>query len=78
MQMGMLIKSTKQRLDELEARKEQLEADILKEEINGRKLTRGQVVEWLKKMKSLDLADNANKRIMVDTFINSIYLYDDE
>ena len=77
MQMGMLTKSTKQRLDELEARKEQLEADIINEEINSRKLSRGQVIDWLKKMKSLDLASDDNKRIMVDTFVNSVYLYDD-
>lgn len=62
MQMGMLTKSTKQRLDELEARKEQLEADIINEEINSRKLSRGQVIDWLKKMKSLDLASDDNKR----------------
>ena len=33
MQMGMLTKSTKKRLDELEEQKERLEADILREGI---------------------------------------------
>ena len=77
MQMGILTKSTKKRLDDLEAKKERLESDILNEAINSRKLSRGQVVEWLKKMKSLDLASDDNKKIMVDTFVNSVYLYDD-
>lgn len=77
MQMGMLTKSTKKRLDELEEQKERLEADILKEEIQQDILTKGQVIAWLKSMKRLDLSVDDNKRRLVDTFVNSVYLYND-
>ena len=78
MQMGMLTKSTKKRLDELEEQKESLEADILKEEIQQDILTKDQVIIWLKNMKRLDLSIDDNKRRLVDTFVNAVHLYDDK
>ncbi len=77
MQMGMLTKSTKKRLDELEEQREQLEADIIKEEIQKDIITREQVIIWLKHMKQLDLKLDDSKRKLVDTFVNSVYVYDD-
>lgn len=77
MQMGMLTKSTKKRLDDLEEQKEKLEADILREGIRQNVLSREQVLFWLRNMKNLDLTNDDNKRRLVDTFVNSVYLYDD-
>lgn len=78
MQQGILTKSTKKRLDNLEEQKEKLEADILREGIQQNLLSREQVVDWLQKLKRLDLTDDDNKRRLVDTFVNSVYLYDDK
>ncbi len=77
MQMGMLTKSTKKRLDELEVQKEQIELNIIKQEIQQNAITREQVIIWLQNMKQIDLASDDSKRKMVDTFVNSVYLYDD-
>ena len=33
---------------------------------------------WLSNMTRLDLLNNDNKQRVVDTFINTIYVYDDE
>ena len=78
MQAGILTKSTKARLEELEAQKEKLELDIMKEQLHDETLTRDQVVLWLKTLKTLDLTNDDNKRILVDTFINSIIVYDNK
>ncbi|UKI16658.1 MAG: hypothetical protein L6V87_01865 [Ruminococcus sp.] len=51
MEMGMVSRETKQRFDELEARRAELETDIIKQEIQEEIITREQVVEWLKEMK---------------------------
>ena len=78
MEMGMVSRETKQRFDELEARRAELETDIIKQEIQEEIITREQVVEWLKEMKRLDLSLDDSKRKLVDTFVNSVYLYDDK
>lgn len=77
MQAGILTKSTKKRLDDLEAQKEKLEIDIMREELQEEVLTRDKIVFWLRKMKDLDLAQDDNKRILIDTFVNSIQVFDD-
>ena len=52
--------------------------DIMKEQLHDEILTRDQVVLWLKTLKTLDLTNDDNKRILVDTFINSIIVYDNK
>ena len=78
MQAGVLTKSTKKRLDDLEARKEQIEIDISREKLQQEVLTRDMVVMWLRKMKELDLTNDDNKRILIDTFVNSIQVFNDK
>ena len=78
MEMGIVSRETKQRCEELEAQRTELETDIIKQEIQEEIITREQVVEWLKEMKRLDLSLDDSKRKLVDTFVNSVYLYDDK
>lgn len=78
MEMGMLTQATKDRFDELELQRQQIEADIVKQEIQKDLVTREQVIEWLKAMKRLDLTLDDSKRKLVDTFVNSILVYDDK
>ena len=78
MQAGVLTKSTKKRLDDLEAQKEKPEIDIMREQLQEEVLTRDKIVFWLRKMKDLDLAQDDNKRILIDTFVNSIQVFDDK
>ncbi len=77
MEMGIVTKSTKEHLDELESERERIESDILKEQIQSDLLSQEQIEFWLRSMKNLDLATNDNKRRLVNTFVNSVYLYDD-
>jgi hypothetical protein len=51
---------------------------IAREEIQTQILTREQVEFWLKNMARLNLLSNDNKQRIIDTFVNSIYVYDDK
>lgn len=77
MEMGIVTKSTKAHLDELESQRGRIESDILKEQIQRDVLSREQIEFWLRSMKKLNLTNDDSKRRLVDTFVNSVYLYDD-
>ena len=65
-------------MDELTEQKTDLEVKIAREEIQEQILTREQVKFWLSKMIDLNLASQDNKQRIIDTFVNSIYVYDDK
>jgi hypothetical protein len=75
-QQGIFNKSTKGRLDELEAAKSELEIKILQEEMKKPVLKREQVIFWIKRFRKLDVSDAEQRQRLVDSFVNSVYLYD--
>ncbi len=77
-EQGIINPTTKSRMDELTSQKSELEVKIAREEIQEQILTKEQIVFWLSKMVSLDLANQDNKQRIIDTFVNSIYVYDDK
>lgn len=76
-QQGIFTQSTKQRLDELEETKSRLEVEIIQEEMQKPLLSREQVLFWLHRFRTLDVTNPDHRQRLVDSFINSIYLYDD-
>lgn len=76
-EMGIITEATQKHLAELEAQKSDINVRIAKEEIKSRVLTKEQILFWLNKMKEIDILDEDNRERIVDTFINSIYVYDD-
>jgi hypothetical protein len=77
-QQGILNEFTKQRLDELLERKEQLEIAILQEQIVKPVISKEQIHFWLDGFKKLDMDNYENRRIIIDIFVNAVYVYDDE
>lgn len=77
-QQGILTKSTKGRLEELEASKEDLEIRIANEQITKPKVSAEFVTFWLHRFRKLDVRQQAHRKVLIDTFINAIYLYDDK
>ena len=66
------------RMEELDVKKTDLELDLSKLRIaNGIRLTEDQVMAWLKQFTNGDPSDEAYRRRIIDTFINSIFVYDD-
>ena len=76
-QNGMFHPSMKQRMDELEAAREQLEISIAQEEMQKPMLTKEQVIFWISRFKNGNVNDMAFRQRLIDTFVNAIYLYDD-
>ena len=77
-QQGILTKSTKQRLDELESQKEELELSIAQEQIKRPRLTKEDIIVWIKKFRHGDIDDVKYQKCIIDSFVNSVYLYDDK
>jgi len=77
-QQGIFNKSTKGRLDELESVKSDLEMKIMQEEMHRPLLTREQVVFWIQRFRRLDITKPEQRQLLIDSFVNAIYLYDDK
>ena len=77
MEQGIITASTKERLEELESEKKQVELQIAREEIKKPSLTKERIAFWLHSFKDGDLSDMEYKRRIIDIFVNSVYLYDE-
>lgn len=77
-EMGVITESTMARLSELEARKSDIKVKIAREEIKFWVLSKEQILFQMNKMKDSDILNEDNRERIVDTFINSIYVYDDK
>lgn len=77
-QQGIFNKSTKARLDELEATKEELETMIACEKLAKPKITAEQMMFWLHRFRKLDVSKKEHRQMLIDTFVNAIFLYDDK
>ena len=77
-QAGILTSSTKERLEQLEETKRELEARIAEEKLAKPKVTEEFIRFWLLRFRRLDMRLKDQRQALVDTFINAIYLYDDK
>lgn len=73
---GIITPSTKTRLMELETELAQIEKGIAKELLSDPTLERDQVVYFLEQFREGDVSDESYRIHLVDTFLNSVYLYD--
>ena len=77
-QMGVLTPSTKERLEQLEQQRENLKISILQAaQMQRPRYTKEQVVNWISRFKYGKADDPEYQRQIIDTFINSIYVFDD-
>ena len=77
-QTGILTSSTKERLEQLEETKRELEARIAEEKLAKPKIKEEFIRFWLLRFRKLDMSLKDQRQALVDTFINAIYLYDDK
>ena len=70
--------STKQRIDELEARKEEILVNIQTAELQNPKLTREQMTAWFEQFRHGDPANRDFQKRLIDTFVNAVYVFDDK
>ena len=77
-QQGVLTKSTKTRLEELEAAKERLELEIAEEKIGKPLLTPKFVHSWVQRFRKLDPKLPSHRKTLIDNFLNVVILFDDK
>jgi len=76
-QQGLLTSSTRQRLDELENTKSELEVRILQEQMVKPLLTKEQLVYWIHRFRNTDITNREQRQRLIDIFVNSVYVFDD-
>ena len=77
-QQGILTKSTKARLEELENSRDELENKIALEKLAKPKVSAEFMTFWLHRFRKLDVAKKEHRQMLIDAFINAIFLYDDK
>ena len=77
-QQGILTRSTKARLEELENRRDELENRLACEKLAKPKVSAEFMTFWLHRFRKLDVRQQSHRKMLIDTFINAIFLYDDE
>ncbi len=75
----LMMQRVNERAEILDAQKSDLSIELAKLKIaNSVKITKAEIVKWLSSFCSGDLQDEAFRRRIIDTFINSVYVYDDK
>ena len=77
-QQGILTRSTKERLEELENRRDELENRLACEKLAKPKVSAEFMTFWLHRFRKLDVRQQSHRKMLIDTFINAIFLYDDK
>ena len=77
-QQGIFTPSTKQRLEELEELKKDIETAIMCENLQRPEITKPHIIYYIKNFRNMNLDDLASKKRLIDSFVNSIFLYDDK
>ena len=74
---GVVTRSTKSRLEELEAEEEKITLSIKLEEAKRPKITKEFIIFTLNKFRNLDLRFEKNKERLIDGLVKAIFVYDD-
>ena len=76
---GILTATTKQRMDELEAQKadlqDALKAAKLREDLG---LKKEHILYFLHRFAEMDVSDEKSQKQLIETFVNSVFVYDDK
>ena len=76
-EMGVCTRSTKTRLEELEAEEERIKCDIEREQMGSQLITEDQIWYIFDKFRKMDLSMPKQRQRLFDSFLQSIVLFDD-
>lgn len=77
-QAGILTQSTKERLEQLEEDREKLKTSILQAQLKRPQFSKEEIVSWIERFKYGNIDDPDYRSEVIDTFVNSVYVYDDK
>ena len=76
--LGIITDTTKECLEDLEAQRESLKGSIAQLQLERRRFSKEEIVEWIGKYKNGNINDPDYRKEIIDTFVNSVYVYDDK
>lgn len=76
-EQGIITETTKNRLTELEEQKSNIKAEIAKENIARRIVTKPQIIYWISSFKGGNIESEEYCQRLIDTFVNSVFVFDD-
>ena len=76
-QAGILTASTKERLEQLENQRDELKCSILQAQMERPKYSKEEIIQWISRYKYGNIDDKDYQKEIIDTFLNSVYVYDD-
>ena len=75
---GMFSDALMRRMEELEESKAKLTAQIAEEKLAKPKISAEFMTFWLHKFRKLDVQKEEHRQMLIDTFVNAVYVYDDK
>ena len=75
---GIITETTKECLEDLETQRDSLKVSILQLQLERRSFSKEEIVEWISKYKNGNTNDPDYRKEIIDTFVNSVYVYDDK
>ena len=73
---GISSKALQTKLAQLEAAKEEILIRIDEEKLEKPKISADFMTFWLHKFRKLDVTKEAHRQMLIDTFVNAVFLYD--
>lgn len=77
MEQGIFTQTTKKALEDLEEQKKNLEIEKFREEIRNPVFTQDEIRYVIFNYRKIDATSLEGRKKLVESFVNSIYLYDD-
>ena len=74
---GLYARTTKERLEVLEAQKDELTAKIADEKLKKPSFNEDFIRFWLMKFRKFDISQKKQRKALIEIFVNAIFLYDD-
>lgn len=77
-EQGIITDSTKQRLQDLEARRKEIQLSIVQQQISKPTYTREEIENFFEKAKFVDINKAKDRKFIADYFVNAVILHDDK
>ena len=74
---GLYTRTTKERLEALEIQKDELTAKIADEKLKKPSFNGDFIRFWLMKFRKFDISQKKQRKVLIEIFVNAIFLYDD-
>ena len=77
-QAGVLTSSTKERLEQLESQRDELNTSLMQAQMKHPIYTKDQIITWISQFKYGNINDQEYQKEIIDIFVNSVYIYSDK